>query len=235
MKTLYKSMALLLFFVSATSCLFQGIKGNGHVVTENRNLIQKFTSLKVGQGIEVYLTTEDQTKIVVEADKNIMDLLRTEVENGTLRIYFSKQVRSASSKKVYLSTSFLSEINTSSGAFVKFENSLKADNLVLKASSGSGIHGTVFVTDLKCKASSGADIKLQGKAKNLKANASSGSDIKAYDLEVEYANARASSGASIKINVTKNIYAKSSSGGRVKYRGNPTQGSRTESKEMIVL
>ncbi len=233
MKTLYKSIVLALLFVATTSCVFNGLKGNRHVESQDRDLSQKFTSLDVSQGIDVYLTSGTQTKVVVEADGNIIDLLKTEVENGELKIYFSKSVWSAKSKKVYLSASSLSEINTSSGASVKFENSLKADKLVLKASSGSDIRGSVIVTDLKCKASSGADMRLQGKAKNLEADASSGSDIKAYDLEVEYANARASSGADINIYVTKSIYAKSSSGGDVNYKGNPSKS--TNKKTGVVI
>jgi len=221
MKTIYKIFGLLIIFGLATSCVFNGLSGNGKVQSEKRNTSSNFTGIHVSQGIDVYLTTNNATAISVEADENIIDLIKTEVKDGVLNIYLSKQVWRSKTRKVYVSAPIINKIATTSGASVRFENTLKTDKLSLKSSSGSDILAIVAVNDLSCKASSGADIRISGTTKNFDVSASSGSDIKAYNLVAEYANAHASSGADIKVYATKSIGVKTSSGGDVNYKGNP--------------
>ena len=55
--------------------------------------------------------------------------------------------------------------------------------------------------------------------------ASSGSDIKARELEVISCKASASSGADIAVNVKEQMEGKASSGGDIKYYGNPSDVS----------
>jgi hypothetical protein len=71
-------------------------------------------------------------------------------------------------------------------------------------------------------------VELKGKAKSLTAEASSAGQIDAYDLEAESVTAAASSAGSLKVNVTNNLVAHASSGGNIRYRGNPSK-SMTDS------
>ena len=83
MKTLTKITALLILLISTTSCFvdgLSGIKGNKNVVSENRNITTDFNEIKVQQGIQLFITQDNTTKINVEADENIIELLITEVK-----------------------------------------------------------------------------------------------------------------------------------------------------------
>ena len=64
---------------------------------------------------------------------------------------------------------------------------------------------------------------LEGKVKSLEIEASSAGDIDAYRLESEKVYARTSSAGSAKVNVTKELEAHASSGGSIRYRGNPVK------------
>ena len=66
-------------------------------------------------------------------------------------------------------------------------------------------------------------------AKTLVANASSGSDIKAGDLKAESSKVQASSGADITVNTAKELRAIASSGGNIKYFGNPDIVNKNDS------
>ncbi len=228
MKTILKLTTVVVLFIITTSCMMNGIRGNGNIETQERNISEDFTGIKVSQGIDVYLTSNNSTKLTVEADENIIDLLRTEVDDGTLKIYFDKNVWRATSRKVYLSVPTINSVITTSGATVKFENTLKTDKLVLRATSGADIYAYVDVTDLQSKTTSGADIKIKGLAKNFEASATSGSDIKATDLKADYVTARVTSGADIKVYAIKEINAKATSGGDIKYSGNPKVVNKTK-------
>lgn len=224
MKTLTKFVAVLFILVTTTSCFIEGmtgIKGNGNIVSEDRNLNSEFDVIKVQQGINLFLTQSNTTKLSVEADENILDLLITEVKNNELKVYFEKNVYRAKARNVYLSTNTISKIRTSSGASVRSENTLQVSTLDLDSSSGSSIKVYVNADEVSSESSSGSDIDIYGKTKSFSANASSGSSIDADELESVNAYAKASSGSNINVNVKGKLTAKASSGGDIDYEGNP--------------
>jgi len=193
------------------------------VLSEDRTITNDFNEIKVQQGINLYLTQSNTTKINVEADENILDLLITEVKNNELKIYFEKNVYRAKARNVYLTTNDISKINTSSGASVKSENTLIVNSLDLDSSSGSSIKIYVNSDEVSSSTSSGASIKIYGKTNYFLANASSGSSIDADELKSKEATAQASSGANINLNVSDKLTASASSGGDIDYEGNPTK------------
>ena len=75
MKRIIKISAVLILFVSVTSCFFDGVKGNGNVITENRSISDDFVRINVSSGIDVFLTENGESTLVVEADENLHDLI----------------------------------------------------------------------------------------------------------------------------------------------------------------
>lgn len=224
MKTIIKISTFILLLFITTSCMFDGfigIKGNHNVVSENRNLSEKFEKIKVQEGIHLFLTQGSNSSLLVEADENIIDLLITEVKNNELKIYFKKNVYKATSRKVFLTTAIISAIETSSGAAVSSENILKTNTLDLDSSSGSSIKIEVNANEITSNASSGASINVTGKTTLFSADASSGSSINASDLETLDAITEVSSGAQIRVNVSGKLTARASSGGQINYVGEP--------------
>jgi len=236
MRTLVKITVLittyLVLLFTTTSCFIDGmtgIKGSRTVVSEDRNISSDFESIKVQQGINLYLTQGNSTEISVEADDNIIDLLMTEVNNNELKIYFEKNVYRAKARNVYLTTNDISRIRTSSGARVKTENTLTASTLDLDASSGSSMKIYVNADEVTSETSSGSSIYVFGKTESFSASASSGSSIDADELESQNAIAKASSGANIDLNVTEKLTAKASSGGDIDFNGNPKDVNKSTS------
>jgi len=231
MKTLTKITALLILLLTTSSCFMEGfgIKGNNHVISEDRTINENFDGIKVQQGINVYITQGNETSLKVEADENIMDILITEVKNNELKIYFEKNVYRAKSRNVYVTVSTISKIKTSSGSSVKSENTLQVTSLDLDSSSGSSIKIYVTADEITSSSSSGSDIDIFGKTKMFSASASSGSSIDADELETIDAIAKVSSGANINVNVSGKLTAKASSGGDIDYEGNPADVNKDTS------
>ncbi|MEN8125496.1 MAG: head GIN domain-containing protein [Bacteroidota bacterium] len=231
MKSLIKSILILVLLISSTSCVMNidGVKGNRNVTTQNRNISSDFVKINVSRGIDVLLTYGDELSLAVEADENLHEYITTEVKNGVLYISSEKNIVSAKARRIYLSALHINEIKTSSGAEVSSENTVSTDELLLEATSGSDINLRVKVNNLTSETTSGADIKLIGKANEFDARATSGSDINAYDLTVNNCNAKVTSGADIKIHVIEKLDAKATSGGDIKYKGNPKYLEQDES------
>jgi len=225
MKTITKLVAMLVVLFSTTSCFmdgFTGIRGNQNVISESRTIDSKFNEIDIQQGIKLYLTQGNSNSLKVEADENIMELLVTEVKNNQLKIYFKKNVYKAKARNVYLTTNSISSIDASSGSSVISENTWQSTNLQIHASSGSSVKFHVNADEISCSSSSGSNIRLYGKTNNLSVKASSGSSIDADELNSVDTYAKASSGASINVNVSGKLTAKACSGGDVDYEGNPT-------------
>lgn len=225
MKTLItKTIAFLFIAMTTTSCMIDGfntVSGNRNVITENRNIKERFERIEVGQGIDLYITQDSKQSLVVKADENLHRLIKTEVENGVLKIYSKRNIRRAKSKRIYLSTPVINGIRVSSGADVYTENTINTKTFDVSVSSGADAKIDVNASTVNASASSGADLKLKGFSDNLFASASSGSSIKAYSLKSKDATVKATSGADIDVYVTGLLTAKANSGGDIDYKGSP--------------
>jgi hypothetical protein len=229
MKNLAKLTAILFLLFSTTSCLFDGVQGNGNIVNKKRKISHDFVRIKVNKGLHVFITRDSKPSLVVEADENLHELITTEVENGTLTISTTKNIGMASAKNIHLSVENLNEILVSSGAEVSTENKLVTEKLRVDASSGAEVKLQLKVRDLTCDTSSGAMVRFQGKAVDLVVTSSSGSNINAIELNSKNCEAQASSGSGIKVNVSDHFEGRASSGAHIKYSGNPKTVKRNKS------
>lgn len=220
MKTITKISAVAILFLT-TSCMFNGIRGNRIVKTQTRNIPSDFEAIRVSNGIDVYLTMGTTTSLKLEADENLHDIIQTEVEDGVLRIYAEENIWSAKRKRVYLKAKNINEIKTTSGAELITENTLKTEDLKVAVTSGAEVRLTVDVSNLSCSTTSGADARLEGRADHFIARSTSGSGLKASGLETKTCEASVTSGADISVNVSEELNARATSGGDIRYRGNP--------------
>ena len=68
--------ALLLFItLSSSGCMYMGgIKGNGNVVKETRE-VSSFDGIKVGGAFNVYLSQSGTESLTIEADENLLPVI----------------------------------------------------------------------------------------------------------------------------------------------------------------
>ncbi|EPR74350.1 hypothetical protein ADIWIN_0692 [Winogradskyella psychrotolerans RS-3] len=206
----------------------EGVDGNGNVVTMDRDISSDFKEIKVSQGIDLYITQSDAIGLSVEADENLQDLIMTDVENSILRIYSTENIRRASSKKVLLNIETISAIKATSGSDVYSTNTITVTSLELNCTSGADITLDVITETLNCKSTSGSDINVSGSTKSLIAEATSGSDIDASNLKAQTSYVKATSGADISVNTSKELTANATSGGDIRYSGNPEKVNKSD-------
>ena len=204
-----------------TSCLY-GIRGNRKVVKSERQ-VSSFEAVSASAGIEVILLQDSVTKVVVEADSNLQEIIKTEVSKGELKIYPKKRISTCESKKVFVTFKNLHSIEASSGSEVKSTAELRFESLQVSGSSGADIELKITANKLNLEGSSGANITIKGNVQTLDVDGSSGANIKAKELSSKSCNAGASSGANLRLVVTDKINAQASSGGNIKISGNPKE------------
>lgn len=226
MTTLAKIIVASIMSILMMSCNFDGnfgigTDGNGNVTTETRNINETFEGIHASEGLDVYITQSNNQEVKVEADENLQEIIETYVEDGILKVGVDGAIRKSTSQKVMISCGNLTSIKSTSGSDVFAEGVIKSADLSLTATSGSDMQLEVEADNLVCKTTSGADMKISGRANSLTAEATSGSDLEAGDLIASKCNAKATSGADLSVNTKDELIAKATSGGDIRYQGNP--------------
>ncbi|WP_294224213.1 DUF4252 domain-containing protein [uncultured Chryseobacterium sp.] len=214
---------------------------------ENRT-VGEFSGIQVSTGVNVIFKQESPTAVKVIADADKLQYIITKVENGTLKVYIdNKGVKNLKFKNlsVNISAPRLENIQTISGSSFVGINTVSENRLNIEASSGSNINGkfsaatmnvsldsgsniraSVNSEKLVFKGTSGSNTNLEGTAGMAVFEISSGASCKAEHLKIDEAQVESSSGASISLDVKSRLKVNASSGGLVKYKGNPEIDSK---------
>lgn len=218
----------LLFSQCGFGVNFQAIEGNGVVITENRPVKTPITTIKASQGLQVIITQSQQTSITVEADENIIEHIKTTIKGEVLKIHTEENIGRAT-KSIFVSLPKIELLSCTSGAKVICEDMIAADVIELKTTSGGNMKIEIDAQKAIVASSSGGFVEVFGNTKQCMVEASSGSSIDGQKLITKEAIATVSSGASITIYAQNQLQAQASSGGSVKYLGDPEIVSKNTS------
>lgn len=259
MKRIFSTTCLLVLLTAFAATQAAPRKTHPGTYVKKSYTTAPFKAISASAGVEViYSPGQRRQKIEAETSKDILPYLNIKVEKGTLVVGMKKHGARLRGKKhivVRIANPGIDELCASSGAEIDVEGSMRSNgNLRVSASSGAEIKAEgVACRMLQTEASSGAEVKLKGiSAESVRAqassgaelslsgncrrsatlSASSGAEIDAERMKTYQTMADANSGASISCHAQHSLTARTSSGGTVSYRGNPTQVKR-ESKQGI--
>jgi len=224
MKKLRIPAPILIAILALQSCVFMGpsVRGNGDVVQETRQ-VSNIKRIDVANGLDIHLVPDSTEYVVVEADRNLHEVIETVVKGQTLSVFTNTRIRGASAQRVILHFRKIEGIESSSGSSVRGDDIIYAKQLEISASSGSQQFLKINAGQLDSRCSSGAQLQLSGKCADAVLKASSGAQLNGLGLLVSSCSADVSSGAGISINVEKSLSAEASSGGNISYLGHPAQ------------
>jgi hypothetical protein len=224
-----KTKQLLTFAVALTFLLtlqsgctygFGGIKGNGNVIKQDRQL-GSFSALDVGGAFKVFLTQGDKEAVTVEADENLMDVISTEVRGNTLVIKTTEDIRDSEALNIYLTFKDLDEMEISGACQLTGENKMKFDNLDMDCSGASDVELKLAASKLTMDFSGASQIELYGSAEAVDLDLSGASSYDGYDLEADIYFVDISGASHAKIFVNKELSAEVSGAAGLKYKGDP--------------
>ena len=214
---------------------------------ETRNL-SSFSEVSAHEGINVYLSegNDEKARVVINGGNVELDDVLTDVSGDRLKIHLEDR-RGWNNRNVdvdvYVTYKSLSALKASSAASIDARDVIEAngdfdvdvssagdirakitgiDELEVEASSAGDVELEVEADEIDASVSSSGGIEISGIARMQDVEASSSGDYEGYDLKSTEAEASASSGGSIEVNVSEKIRARASSGGSVRYEGNPT-------------
>lgn len=217
-----------LLFSSCENEWVDVVKGSGPVVSENRNTAS-FKNLSLSLPADVYIYQGPDEGITIEAQDNILDVIRTDVKHDELEIRFDNGVVAKRYEpiKVFITTNDLRFIKISGSGNVYNETPLLTDELNIRISGSGNVELHDIDTPLlDAKISGSGKVNLGGFCREQYINISGSGDVYAFGLLSETADINISGSGKTEIAVADYINANISGSGKVYYKGNPDIDSR---------
>jgi hypothetical protein len=209
MKRIILSISLSLFFLTAF--------GQSR---ETRDL-SPFSSISVGEAIEVYLEKGNAEKAVIEVKGTDPENVITRVSGDHLKIRMDDGNWRNVNVTIWVTYQELNEIEISSAGKLIAKEPIKTESMEIGVSSAAKGEIALNVESLEIDISSAANLSLYGNANSMEVDISSAGTLDAYELVCQEAELDVSSAGSAKVNVIKRFEGDASSGGSIRYKGNP--------------
>ncbi len=143
------------------------IKGNRNVIESTENL-PRFTEIQLDDDIDVLVQKGSVESVTIEADDNLMDVLKLSVSDGTL--YISSFYNITSKKKLNI-TVFYTELEalTLSNGLITMKDVITSDYLDVKASGASRLilNASADVINIQMDENSSGDFNVASDSLNL--------------------------------------------------------------------
>jgi hypothetical protein len=209
-----KKIAVLWCATIAISCTSDDITGSGTMTTESREL-NAFTAVSVKGTTNVNITQGDSQSVEITADSNVIDYLRTEVEDGSLYIYLA-------------SGHHYENITVHVEVMVKGLNGV--------TNEGSGILKILDVEnpDFHIKNIGTSDISFSGSSKTLSIENEGSGRISGYTFLTESCSIHIMGSGDVEVNCSNELQAEIDGSGNVFYKGNPTISTVIEGSGKVI-
>jgi hypothetical protein len=211
----------------ASMLFFTGISVNAQIKVNDANAVKRnvtgFNAISISNALTVYLSQGGEESLAVSASESDMIAdIKTEVKNGTLRIWVDshdKWNKSKQNMKVYVSFKNLDKLSINGACTVYFADKVKSNSLKIDMSGASNLKGNVEVENLVVSLNGATDVKFEGTATTLQIDASGASNFKGYDMVVDYCKAKITGASDIKLTVNKEITGNASGASSIYLKG----------------
>jgi hypothetical protein len=198
-----------------------GVKGSGHIISEERNVSQ-FDRVAVAGSGHLTIVQGDQESLTIEADDNLLPLIKSEVSGGLLKIG-PENVNLDPSKTIQyrLELKSLRELHLS-GALEAEAQSLKTDRLLLAISGSGNIQiPSLEANSLEVHVSGSGDLQLAGKVDRQTIDISGSGNYRAGDCQTQDTTVNVSGSGNATVWAQRALDAHVSGSGDIKYHGSP--------------
>lgn len=178
-----------------------GVKGSGNTVTETRE-VTGFRGVDVGGVFNVEIVAQKDFGVQVEADDNLLEYIRTEVDNGILEISTTKRIKSHKGITVRISAPDIEQLDVSGVAKVSVVD-LKNAGFKLDTSGAS-------------------KVTLAGVTDKLVIDVSGASKIDAEALQARAVSVDTSGASHVSVFASESLRSKASGASKVTYTGGAT-------------
>ena len=191
---------LTLCIALASGCRWVGIRGNGHIQTDDR-AISAFTEIDAGGAFEIEWQSGSPA-LRITTDENLLSYVESDVSGDTLRLRTREQIWPTHGIKVVISSP------TRTGVRIRGAVKLTAKQLT----------GPKFALE----GSGASRVSLDGNVDELLADMTGASKLDASGLQTKTAEISTTGAGDVEVAVAETLKVAITGAGKVSYSGNPT-------------
>jgi Putative auto-transporter adhesin, head GIN domain len=184
----------------AAGCRWVGVRGNGHIKTDDRT-ISAFTEIDAGGAFEIEWQSGSPA-LHVTTDENLLSYIESNVSGDTLHVRTHDQIWPTHGIKVVISS------QTRAGARIRGAIKLTAKQLT----------GPKFALEAK----GASRVSLDGNIDELLADMTGASKLEAGGLQTKAAEISTTGAGNAEVAVAETLKVAITGAGKVTYSGNPT-------------
>ena len=214
-------IGVLAIFVASCKWTIGLVRGSGDIETEERDVSGFHKVYLEGIG-NLIITQGDEESLVIEADDNIIPLIRTDVFSHRLTIGFKRGYNfiPISKIKYHLTVIDLDEISLSGAGDVDCDD-FNTDRLEFDISGVGDIDLNINAERVETTSSGAGDITLSGKVDSQEIDISGVGKYDAEELESRECSISLSGAGSVTVNTSEELEISISGVGNVYYAGDP--------------
>lgn len=226
-------LASLLFVLP--SC--RKVTGKGPVVKETR-AVGSFSEVWFEIGSEFRFVPSDNPEVVIEAQRNIIDLIETNISDGELRIKVrnNTNIRSGADIRITVRGPAVSAFTVNGSGNLEATKLSSADQASIRVNGSASVRiDEVVAETLSVRISGSGKIKvLSGSVDNEEVAISGSGDVDLSAVPVRTAATETSGSGTIRLQVSDALDVKISGSGSVYYKGNPSVNTNISGSGSVV-
>ena len=196
----FSSRFLLFVFVSLfAGSLYAQVRGNGIVEEQTRD-ISGFSAISSVGSVDVYVKQGDAFSVVVRADGNLLNYIKTEVRNNTLIISVTKNIWRAKTMEVHITMKSLQKVMLLGSGDFYCKSPFSVQNLQFVLSGSGDAHAVLKASNVQIKVSGSGDVDLSGIRGNLSIGISGSGDVEADGLQLENCTLKVTGSGDVALN-----------------------------------
>lgn len=224
-KSLKPILYLALLFTTFANAQWyssKAIKGNGNVTTEKRTTTA-YDKIQIAGFFDIQLISGKEGNLTIQGEENILPLIKTEVENGVLKISTEKNKNISTQKKLLITIPFesLNAVSLAGSGKVMSNATIKSTRFSSQLTGSGDINLTVEASAIEVKLSGSGNIKLTGKTNDLKVTLAGSGYVSTDTLKAENVETTVAGSGDAKVYCSNALIARVTGSGDIYYKGNP--------------
>jgi hypothetical protein len=218
----FAAVASLVLFSSCREIFAKRVRGNGNIVTQNRDL-GDFNSVHVSGNIDVYASQDSSFSVKVETDENLQQYIEVINDDGVLRIQEKEgyNPRSGKTIKVYVSSGTFKNFEASGSCDMYSQDQINSTGPIEFHASGScKITMDINAPKITAKLSGACDVILKGETKELSVDGSGSTDIRCFEMKADIVTVDLSGSGDAEVYAETTLKGSASGSADIKYKGN---------------
>ena len=224
MKAFYNFVSLAsvsLLLIATQSCKNNCVEGSGKEATDKRQ-VSAFAKLDIAGSFNITLVQDSSNTITINADDNILSIIKTDVSGDKLKISTdNKNICSSKEISITIGVRDLKSIAASGAVEITSSGRLNLGDLDLHLSGATKIDLDVAASNIETEGSGVSEITLKGQARSHAIELSGSGNVHAFDLVVGNYSIETSGQSDCEINVLNELNIHSTGASDIKYKGSP--------------